>query len=692
MIRVAMDWPVRGFGLFHLAVAFFGVMFATSTRSQGEESEIVSVRCGFETFPSGEFTHLEAEGIRLDAAPGNAEIDAAHARDGAQCLHLFGGEQRSVVVSVPSSSEHDLWVRFWAERWTRREPFELEIDARVDGAWTPVDLGELDVKIGGFLTPVEFAIPGGARAGFRVRCTSPEGSGLLIDDLNIEVDDPHGVSAVGHQAPRHPVLVGELDPSIHHVEIRSGGDRARRRLREVHVSMEGTTCLGGVSLVELRRRGTGDGFELFGEPRAGFHEVVFRGDMPLASRVETLDVAIRLEPSPLVTRSRGPWLHEKIRARITRLLFEDGEVVEPSFPGDTRSLRVGRALRVAGQGGVHTSRIPGLATTLSGALIAVYDLRHEGSGDLPGHIDVGMQRRGASPFAPWSPTRTILDMGEPHGGNGVGDPSILVDRKTGHVFVAALWSQGNRAWHGSGPGLEPSETGQWVMTRSTDEGSSWSPPINITKQLKDPSWRLLLQGPGKGISMGDGTLVFPAQFKDANNLPHSTIVYSKDHGETWSIGTGARPDTTEAQVVELSDGSLMLNMRDNRGGFRAVCTTSDLGATWTEHPSSRKALIDPVCMGSLISFPARKPGQPDILLFSNPHVSKAPRRNITIQASFDEGMTWPDGSKLLLHAPSCYGYSCMTRIDDNTVGILYEGGNGAHMIFESIPIQEILGE
>ena len=52
----------------------------------------------------------------------------------------------------------------------------------------------------------------------------------------------------------------------------------------------------------------------------------------------------------------------------------------------------------------------------------------------------------------------------------------------------------------------------------------------------------------------------------------------------------ARTNTTEAQVAEIEPGVLMLNMRDNRGGSRAIAITKDLGETWTEHPSSRQAL------------------------------------------------------------------------------------------------------
>ena len=138
-------------------------------------------------------------------------------------------------------------------------------------------------------------------------------------------------------------------------------------------------------------------------------------------------------------------------------------------------------LRKQGDDGVHTFRIPGLVVTPAGTLLAVFDLRHQSPADLPQDIDVGILRS-LDHGDTWSPVKRILDFdkNEPGSlGNGVGDPAILVDSQTKTIFVAALWSKGNRAWKGSGPGLSPEETGQLVLTKSTDDGLSWSPPINI---------------------------------------------------------------------------------------------------------------------------------------------------------------------------------------------------------------------
>ena len=195
-------------------------------------------------------------------------------------------------------------------------------------------------------------------------------------------------------------------------------------------------------------------------------------------------------------------------------------------------------------------------------------------------------------------------------------------------------------------------TAQLVLSKSADDGKTWSEPINITDQVKDPSWYFLLQGPGRGITMQDGTLVFPIQFIDSTRVPNAGIMYSKDRGETWKIH-------------------------------------KDLGKTRTEHPSSRKALQEPVCMASLISVKAADNTlNKDILLFSNPNTVKG-RHHITIKASLDGGITWLPEHQVMLDEGDGWGYSCLTMIDKETVGILYES-SVAHMTFQAIRLRDII--
>ncbi len=366
-------------------------------------------------------------------------------------------------------------------------------------------------------------------------------------------------------------------------------------------------------------------------------------------------------------------------------------------------------LRAAGQDNCDTYRIPGIITTSKGTLIAVYDNRYNNSKDLQEDIDVGMSRS-TDGGQTWEPMRVIMDMGEwggrPRRLNGIGDPAVLYDHTTGTIWVAALWISGSSPdkmlWWDSKPGMSPEETGQFVLVKSTDDGLTWSEPINITEQIKDPEWQLLLAGPGMGITLDDGTLVFAGQFKKdigvqsidgGQYTSHSTIVYSKDGGETWHIGTGAKPNTTEAQVVQLEDGSLMLNMRDDlnrhvkdESNGRAVAITRDMGHTWETHPSSNSALPEPNCMASLIAHDMVVDGQKQqVLFFSNPN-SKVQRVNMTIKASFDSGQTWNESNQVLLNAASGFGYSCMTMVDDQTMGIVYEGVK--ELFFQKVPLKD----
>lgn len=373
----------------------------------------------------------------------------------------------------------------------------------------------------------------------------------------------------------------------------------------------------------------------------------------------------------------------------------DGKAVEVVQHGPTDARRMGIGVRHAGDDGVAAYRIPGLTTTNNGTLLGVYDVRRNNSADLQEAIDIGVSRS-TDKGRTWEPMRIAMTFagegGLPDAQNGVGDPSILTDEVTGTIWIVAArtYAMGNtRAWGSSMPGMSAEQTAQLMLVRSDDDGKTWSKPINITEQVKDPSWCFLLQGPGRGITMKDGTLVFPIQFIDPNRLPHAGIMYSKDHGETWHIHSPARSDTTEAQVAEVGEGVLMLNMRDNRGGSRAVSVTTDLGRTWTEHPSNRSALQEPVCMASLLAVDAKENvlGR-DLLLFSNPDTTKG-RNMITIKASLDGGVTWLKENQIMLDEEYGWGYSCLTLVDSETIGILYEAST-AHMTFQRVKIRDLV--
>ncbi len=351
-----------------------------------------------------------------------------------------------------------------------------------------------------------------------------------------------------------------------------------------------------------------------------------------------------------------------------------------------------------GDANCHTFRIPGIARTVKGTLLAVYDMRYESRRDLQGHMDIGLSRS-TDGGRSWEEPRPIMDMGK-FGGlgedqNGCSDPNILVNRNTGEIIVSAVWTHGKpgtHQWRGNGsePGHSIAKSTQFMMVRSNDDGITWSVPENWTTRLKNPDWHLFAPAPGNGITKSDGTLVMPTQGRDAEGIPFSNIMWSRDQGKSWIVGTHARSNTTECAVVELSDGSLMLNMRDNRNrkdksetNGRAVSVTHDFGKNWTKHASDHHALPEPVCMASLISFTTAE-GQ-KVLFFSNPN-SKFKREKMTVRVSLDDGKTWPEERQLLLDEKGG-AYSSLVMVDEETLGILYES-SVADLVFERIPISE----
>lgn len=515
-------------------------------------------------------------------------------------------------------------------------------------------------------------------------------------------------------SPTLPVLTGKKYNPVQKIRLirdSTGFNREEYILEKVTLSLEGTTDISDIDKVMLFRAGENDKLETdhpVGEVQPTATKITFSNHFTVTEDTTILWVSVTLKKSID--------LSHKIKIRCEEIVTDRGKL--KILPHDAKELRAGVALRQHGQDGVHTSRIPGLATSKKGTLLAIYDARYESARDLQGHMDIALNRS-FDGGRTWEPMQVVLDRkewgGMPEKYNGVSDACILVDDRTGDIYVAGLWMHGlldaetgkwvegltadSTRWlhqwraKGSQPGFGVKETSQFLITKSSDDGLTWSEPINITS-AKKKEWWLFAPAPGQGITMTDGTLVFPSQGRDENGTSFSNITWSKDGGKTWKTSNPATKNTTECAVVELQDGSLMLNMRDNRNrgneevNGRSVFVTSDLGETWKEHPTSRKALIEPTCMASLHTHRYMEDGvEKSLLLFVNP-ASTSKRNNITLKVSYDGGNTWPEEKQILLDEYSGRGYSCITSVNDSTLGILYESSQ-ADMVFQTVSLKEI---
>ncbi len=462
------------------------------------------------------------------------------------------------------------------------------------------------------------------------------------------------------------------------------------RVSSITVSLEGVDDIESLQFY-LAEGPTGSSVEKpFAERMPSAKTVVFKGHARLGAGANRFWLSCRLRATAN--------LSHRVRAAVTSIETTAG-TIKPAAAKPVAGKRVGIALRRHWDDGVHTYRIPALATTPKGSLLCVYDMRRRAGRDLQEDIDIGLLRS-TDGGRTWGAQRVIMDMGVygglPQEKNGCSDPGIIVDPATGEVFCFAVWMHdrpGKHQWNedGSEPGWEIGESAQFMMVRSSDDGVTWSKPKNMTKTWKDRDWILYAPSPQQGIVLSSGVLVMPTQGRDADDRRFSNLLISRDHGASWSVSPAASFGNTECQAVQLANGSIMLNCRSEKPTkFRTVAVTRDLGKTWTKHSTNRKGLIEPNCNGSLLRFDYREQGKVrSLLLFANPHSQKG-RTHHSIQVSFDEGRTWPSENRLLLDEGRGAGYPSLSQVDDRHVGIVYEG-SGSHLVFEKISLDELLG-
>jgi sialidase-1 len=339
---------------------------------------------------------------------------------------------------------------------------------------------------------------------------------------------------------------------------------------------------------------------------------------------------------------------------------------------------------VGGRDGYACYRIPSLIATPKGTLLAFCEGRKfNGMDESPTDM---VLRRSLDGGKTWLPMQIIVKAVP----EAAMDPCPVVDRSTGSVMlVYDLWPEYVKdTWpkdYRRKPGLGRDSVTAWVTT-SRDEGATWSAPVDITAMAKRPSWSNFIHGPGVGIQTRSGRIVIPCCYQ--MGAWRNFVIYSDDHGKTWQLSDNeVGPGVDESQVVELNDGTLLLNMRSSRGkGCRAVSTSKDGGKTWSALADC-PALPEPVCQGSILRYTWADLHGKSRLLFSNPGNTKD-RDNGTIRLSYDEGATWPVAKTV---QSSHFGYSCLAVLPDWTICCLFENDGCNKATFLRVSLDWLTG-
>ncbi len=302
---------------------------------------------------------------------------------------------------------------------------------------------------------------------------------------------------------------------------------------------------------------------------------------------------------------------------------------------------------------VSCYRIPALVTAPNGDLIAAIDERVPSCNDLRGSDDINIViRRSNTNGETWMPIETVIDFPL---GQSASDPSMIVDEVTKEIFLFYNFMN-----------LDTEKDIYYLhVIKSSDNGKTWSKPKDITSQIAKPEWHKDFKfiTSGRGIQTSTGKLLHC--MANLNSGMH--VFGSDDHGKTWFLIDTPISPADESKIVELADGSWMINSRANEKGLRYIHTSTDEGKTWDTKPDP--TLIDPGCNASIIRYTAIKDGfKKNRLLFSNAKTTKG-RTNLTIRVSYDEGKTWTEG-KTVYKGPSAY--SSLTVLKNGDIGVFFE--------------------
>ena len=339
----------------------------------------------------------------------------------------------------------------------------------------------------------------------------------------------------------------------------------------------------------------------------------------------------------------------------------------------------------AGTNGFFTYRIASMVATKEGTLLAFAAARRGQGGDWD-PINIVM-RRSTDQGKSWEDLKVVVADGDQPCDNAM----PITDWETGEVHL-----------------LYQIDYARCFYMKSTDDGKSWSEPTEITSvidQFKDIyPWVVQAPGPGHGIQLTNGRLVVPFWLSNGGSSEHGpnhrghrpsivVSVYSDDHGKTWQAGEVAVPDNdvsvipNETSLIQLADGRVMFNSRNESRNYRRLITYSEDGATNWSTPVFHDAFFEPICFASMVRYSIQPRQSKNRILFCNPDsrhdpwIAKRPahprsarsrhRTNLTVRMSYDEGITWPV-TKVL--DPNIAGYSDMAVTPDGMIHVLYEGG------------------
>ncbi len=350
-----------------------------------------------------------------------------------------------------------------------------------------------------------------------------------------------------------------------------------------------------------------------------------------------------------------------------------------------------------GEGGYKCYRIPAIVKAPNGELLAFAEGRVTDCGDF-GDVEIVL-RTSTDNGKTWGPNSRAADYGQFQ----VGNPAPVFDLTdpqypNGRLFL--VYNTGTVSEADVRAGKAVREV--WYVA-STDNGKTWSEPVNITAQVNRPNkpdmnpaykfyedWRSYANTPGHALQLSQGAhkgRIFvaanhsagPPQPNFRDYRAHG--FYSDDHGKTWQLSnTILYPGGNESTAAETSDGGVLINIRNQSGDVKnRLLTYSPNGGESWEAVRVAKDLPDPVNQGSMVNY--RTADGKNVLLFSNAN-SPSKREKMTVRVSEDDGKSWSAGKEVYTGSAA---YSDLVVQQNGQIGLLYEKDNYTKIVYAHFP-------
>lgn len=450
------------------------------------------------------------------------------------------------------------------------------------------------------------------------------------------------------------------------VQYKDGGDVVD--LQSIKLNLDGTTRIADVAEVKVFTSGLEDcdnnrfyeEASLIGScsPKSGDFICELNGQ--LLKGINYLWLAVRVDDNAV----EGNF----IDMSCLEITTADGtfEVRNPSPNGKREIILARTTLLRPGDYNSTNYRIPAVITAKNGNVVAVTDKRKYNNGDLPEDIDIVCNVSSDGGHTWTEPYTMAYGTGY---GKGFGDCALALTNDENGIIAAFVGGPG--FW-----GSTPTNPLRMYISRSNDNGMTWSEPEDITHQiygaecddLERKDWFGGFFGSGNGLLTSTGRIMFVVAMResDTREIVCNHAVYSDDNGITWKVSERASVGGDEAKVTELVDGRILMSIR--HGGNRWFNISEDGGQTWQPTTSEWTEINSTACNGDMIRYTSINKGDDKNRLLHSSPVGNS-RKNVTIFVSYDEGETWPI-SRCIVPYNSAYSSLCI--LPDNTIGFYVE--------------------